>query len=372
MTVIDCDSHVMEPADLWLNYLEPEYRDRAIRIEERDGVEVLLIGEEPMLEGRLAGLGGAHVPRDQLFAGSLKYIDGCEPASYEPRARIALLDDWQVDRGVLFPTIGILPFPLADMALNSAYCRAYNRWQNEFFLQAKSRVVPIAILNWHDVDSAVSELEHCIAKGFKGIFVPPEVVAGMRPGEAHFDRIWALCEEAGIPGCLHVIVRFGGAAVPFLAWHETAPGPVFTFAMGATGQLIPAMASMIVDGVFDRFPALKLVAVEAGCGFAAYLMDRLDEKHNFFGSFMQPPLKLKPSEYIQRNCYFVAEPEERTIGAMLDLVGEDRILWGSDYPHVDSTLAAPTLIRDAVKGLSPARQAAVLGDNAVKVFGLEC
>lgn len=370
MTVIDCDSHVMEPADLWQNYLEPEYRNRAIRIEERDGLEVLLIGEEPMLEGRLAGLGGAHIPRDQLFTGGLKYADGCEPASFDPGARIKMLDNWKVDRGVLFPTIGILPFPTSDMALYSAYCRAYNRWQTEFFLEAKTRVVPIAILNWHDVDSAVEELDRCLEAGFRGIFVPPELVAGARPGQQTFDPIWSRCEEAGIPGCLHVIVRFGGAAVPFAAWHETAPGPTFTFSLGATGQLIPALASMIVDGLFDRFPKLKIVNVEAGCGYAAYLMDRLDEKHNFFGAFMPTPLKLKPGEYIQRNCYFVAEPEERTINAMLDLVGEDKIMWGSDYPHVDSTLAAPDLIRDSIKALTPERQAAVLGENAMKAFNL--
>ncbi|XOV88833.1 MAG: amidohydrolase family protein [Pseudomonadota bacterium] len=368
MTVIDCDSHVMEPADLWQKYLEPEYRSRAIRIEEKDGVETLLIGEVPMLEGRLAGLGGAHLPRDKLFAGGLRYIDGCEPASYDPAARIRLLDDWQVDRGILFPTIGILPFPTDDLDLNSAYCRAYNRWQNEFFLQAKSRVVPIAVLNWHDLDAAVAELEHCIKCGFGGIFVPPEVVSGQRPGQRQFDPIWARCEEAGLPGCLHVIVRFGGASVPFLHWHETAPGPIFTFGLGATGQLLPALSSMVVDGLFDRFPKLKIVSVEAGCGFAAYLMDRLDEKSNFFGPFMNPPLSLKPSEYIQRNCYFVAEPEERTIDAMLTLVGEDRIMWGSDYPHIDSTLAAPNLIRDSVQDLSPDRRAAVLGENAARVF----
>jgi predicted TIM-barrel fold metal-dependent hydrolase len=82
------------------------------------------------------------------------------------------------------------------------------------------------------------------------------------------------------------------------------------------------------------------------------------------------PLPLKPSDYIRRNCWFVAEPQERTIGAMLDLVGEDKILWGSDYPHIDSTLEAPKLIRQSLAGLTPERQAAVLGGNAAKVFGL--
>jgi uncharacterized protein len=366
--VVDCDSHVMEPADLWQRYLEPKYRDRAIRIERRDGVEHLIIGEVSVLSNVLAGLGGAHLPRTEAFSGKLSYADGCEPASYDPHRRAAMLDDWGVDRGVLFPTIGILPFPTDDLPLANAYCRAYNRWQREFFEAEPGRVVPIALVNWRDVDEAARELAACLKAGFRGLFVPPETVDGRRPSDPHFDPLWRLCDEAGAPGCFHVIVRFGGQFSPFLHWQETRPGPVFTFGLGSTGQLIPAMAAVVLDRLFERFPRLKIVSVEAGCGWAAYLMDRLDEKHAIFHAIA--PMPMKPSDYIRRNCYFVAEPEERTIGAMLDLVGEDRILWGSDYPHIDSTLAAPDLIRASIAGLSPARQAAVLGENARKLFGL--
>jgi predicted TIM-barrel fold metal-dependent hydrolase len=130
------------------------------------------------------------------------------------------------------------------------------------------------------------------------------------------------------------------------------------------------MASLVTDLLFERFPALKIVSVEAGCGYAAYLMDRLDEKHDILRAMLPTPMQLKPSDYIRRNCWFVAEPEERTIGAMLDLVGEDRILWGSDFPHVDSTLEAPNLIRRSVASLTPERQAAVLGENARALFRL--
>jgi predicted TIM-barrel fold metal-dependent hydrolase len=365
--VVDCDSHVMEPADLWRTWLEPRYRDRAIRIERRDGVEHLIIGEKSVLSGVLAVLGGAHRNRAELFAGGLSYADGCEPASYDPVARTALLDDWRVDYGVLFPTIGILPFPTDDLDLCSAYCRAYNRWQGDFKEGARGRVAAIAHINWRDIDEAVRELTTCLKAGFRGLFVPPEVIDGRRPSDPHFDPIWRLCEEAGVPGCLHVIVRFTGNG-SFSAWHETRPGTVFGFAMGATGQLMPALAAMVTDLLFERFPALKMVSVESGCGWAAYLMDRLDEKASVFRPLS--PMPMKPSDYIRRNCWFVAEPEERTIGAMLDLVGEDRILWGSDYPHVDSTLDAATLIRGSIAALSPERQAAVLGENARKVFGL--
>ena len=366
--VVDCDSHVMEPADLWQTYLEPKHRDRAIRIERRDGVEHLIIGEESRLSAVMPGLGGSHLDRKYRVTPRMTYADGCEPASYDPAARAAMLDAWKVDVGVLFPTIGILPFPTEDIELASAYCRAYNRWQMDFHAGAPGRVAPIAAVNWRDVDGAAAELTTCLKAGFKGLFVPPEVVDGHRPGEAHFDPIWRVCEDAGVPGCLHVIVRFSGGGGAFGQWHMTRPGSVFSFAMGATGQLIPAMASLVTDGVFERFPALKIVSVEAGCGYAAYLMDRLDEKHDILRAMLPTPMSMKPSDYIRRNCWFVAEPDERTIGAMLDLVGEDKILWGSDYPHVDSTLDAPHMIRASIADLSPARQAAVLGENARRVF----
>ena len=97
-------------------------------------------------------------------------------------------------------------------------------------------------------------------------------------------------------------------------------------------------------------------------------MDRLDEKQAILGSLCPQPLRRKASDYIRDNCYFVAEPEERTIDAMLDLVGEQNILWGSDYPHIDSTLDAPQQIRQSVSGLTSARRVAVLGDNAARLF----
>ncbi len=331
--MIDCDSHVLEPPDLWKNYLEKPFVDRAIRVEEVDGVEQLIIGEQVVLAGVLAGLGGAHRNKAELFTPGNRYMDGCPPPSYDPDARIRQMDEWGVAKTLVFPTICILPFPTEDQALANAYCRAYNNWMIDFSAGRQDRIWPVAVLNWHDVDAAADELERCIKAGAKALFVPPETISHKRPGDVHFDRLWSICQDADLPACLHVVVRFSGSAVSFAAWHETSPGPIFGFGMGATGQLIPALASMVTDGLFERFPRLKVVSVEAGCGFAPYLMDRLDAKYEVFEGLV--PLKEKPSEYIKRNCYFVAEPLERTTQMALDLVGEDRILWGSDYPHID-------------------------------------
>lgn len=368
--VVDCDSHVMEPADLWQTYLEPQFRDRAIRIEEENGIEKLIIGEQVVLQGVLAGLGGANLGVAKCFSGQSKYIDGCPPSSYDPLERAKMLDDWGVDRGVLFPTIGILPFPTDDNVLSNAYCRAYNTWQMEFFQTVPDRVVPVATLNWYDLDTAVEELKRCLKAGFKALFIPPEMVGEHRPGSTHFDPIWAICEEADIPGCFHVIVRFTGTGLPFSSWNsgKVGVGPTFTFGLGATGQLVPAMACSVLDGLFDRFPKLKIVSVEAGCGYAPYLMDRLDEKFHFFGQ--GSALEMKPSDYFRRNCYFVAEPEEQSIALAMDALGDDHVLWGSDFPHIDSRLDAAELILESTSQLDEERRRKVLGENAIALFNL--
>ncbi|HUO05193.1 MAG TPA: amidohydrolase family protein [Candidatus Binataceae bacterium] len=367
--VVDCDSHVMEPPDLWEKYLEPKFRERAIKIAKDpvDGIETLSVDNQPILRGVLAGLGGANRPRHELFnPGKLGYMDGCPPASYLPGERIKLLDEWGVNAGVLFPTVGIL-WDVADNELAAAYARAYNNWIVDFASGARSRVIPIAHLALQDVPSALEELRRCLKLGFKGIFLAPETIGGRRFSHPDFDPIWRECEAAGIPACLHVIVRFNRAPGVVRDFYQTGEfRAVYGFALGGFGQVVPAAMTMIADGLFDRFPRLKVVCVEAGCGWAPYFMDRLDQKYELLG--WTYPTKLKPSDYFRRNLWVVAEPEERMIGTTMELMGEDRVLWGSDFPHIDSKLEAPQLIRHSIAGLSPERRRKLLGENAKAVF----
>ena len=255
-----------------------------------------MVDNQPLLKGMLAGLGGANQPRQELFVpGRLGYLDGCPPASYLPAARVKLLDEWGVNAGVLFPTVGIL-WDVEDHELAAAYARAYNNWINDFANPVRSRVIPIAHIALQDVESALAELKRCIKLGFKGIFLAPENVGGRRFSHPDFDPIWRECEDAGIPACLHVIVRFNRA--PGIIGQFYQPGEfrtVFGFALGGFAQVVPAAMTMVADGLFDRFPRLKVLCVEAGCGWAPYIMDRMDQKYELLG--WTYPTKLKPSDY---------------------------------------------------------------------------
>jgi predicted TIM-barrel fold metal-dependent hydrolase len=279
-----------------------------------------------------------------------------------------MLDSWNVTAGVIFPTVGIL-WDVADDGLATAYARAYNEWANDFASYDRRRIIPIAHLALQDSDAALAELRRCLKLGFKGVFLAPETIKGKRFSDYEFDPLWHECEDAGIPICLHVIVRFNRGAGLLGDFYK--PGEfraLYGFALGGFAQIVPALMTMIADGLFDRFPRLKVLCVEAGCGWAPYIMDRMNEKYPHVGWTF--PLKLAPGDYFRRNVWVVAEPEERTIGNVMDLVGEDRVLWGSDFPHIDSTLEAPNLIRESISSLSPARQRKLLGENARSVFPL--
>jgi predicted TIM-barrel fold metal-dependent hydrolase len=171
---------------------------------------------------------------------------------------------------------------------------------------------------------------------------------------------------------MHLIVRFDRVVNAAASqWWNSATEPmntVFSFGLGGTLQLLPATAALVCDGLFDRFPHLKVAVVESGAGYASYLMDRLDEKYDRFGSVVN--LKRKPSEYIRDNIWFVMDPSERSIDAQCDLVGEEHFLWGSDYPHIDAHSQAMTELKTALAPMSPQRRDLVLGGNARALFGL--
>jgi predicted TIM-barrel fold metal-dependent hydrolase len=341
--LIDGDSHILEPPDLWESYLEEKYRDRAIKVVRSEG-------------------------REQLWMDS--YLDAAPKSSMFGDARLKMYDEYGIDAGLALPTIGIL-WDVGDVELGNAYARAYNRWLYDFQAPDRERIITACHLHLKDPDEALRELRRCLKLGFKAVFLPPERVQGRPLTHPDFAPIWRELEETGVPAVLHLVVRLRNLrSSPTSQWYDAGKTPrLFAFALGAPLQIMPAVCALVTDGLFDQHPRLKVLCVEAGAGWAAYTMDRLDAKYRHFG--FETPLELgKPSEYFRRNLWFCAEPEERTIGAMLDLVGDERILWGSDFPHVDSCMEAPSQIRASVADLPAARRRAVLGGNARALFQL--
>ena len=198
---VDADGHVLEPRDTWKNYLEPKYRDRAIRIEVDDkGTEALLVDGKPVeiLRHQLAALGGIELDPAEAFDNpKLTYEDGCPPGSYDPKARIEVMDRENIDISILYPTIGICWEGLVDdPEIATAYTRAYNRWIVDFCSDSGGRLLPVAHLSLDDPEAAERELRRVAEQGVTGVFVAPFQWSKKPLGDPAHDRVFVCASQS--------------------------------------------------------------------------------------------------------------------------------------------------------------------------------
>ena len=372
---VDADGHVLEPRDTWLRYLPQRYRERAIRIEkDAHGDEVLLFDGKPLevLRNRLAALGGVDMdPNEVIRPGRYTYEQGCPPGSYDPAARLQVMDAEQIDIALLYPTIGICwEGHVTDPKLAQAYTEAYNRWLVDFCSHAPHRLIPIAHLNLLDVSLAVVELARAHAAGCRGIYISPDLFAraGRRFDDPTFDPFWAAAQERELPIAFHVVVR-DQATNTYVEPHNGG-GVSFgllNFAFLAI-DVMGGFTELISAGVLERFPRLKVAVLETGANWISAWLDRLDHKYEVIHAATR--LKQKPSDYFRRQCLVSADPDESMTAEIVRHVGAEYFVWASDYPHIDASMGVVAEIRRHLAVLPPEDQAKVLGGNAMRFYGL--
>ena len=372
---VDADGHVLEPRDTWLRYIDPAFRDRAIRIDiDERGDEVLLIDGKPLeaIRGRLAALGGIEGDPATLLQRGLRYEDGCPPGSYDPTARLRVMDGEGIDIALLYPTIGICwEGAVADPALALAYTRAYNRWIVDFCSENPERLVPIAHLSLLDPAAAVDEATRCREAGCRGIYLSPDMPSrgGAFFDDPRFDRFWAAVQDLEMPLAFHVVVR---DAPSFRHWFPpfgqgTQRFGLFNFAFLAI-DVMAAFTQLLSLGVLERFPRLRLAVLEAGANWISAWLDRLDHKYQVVAS--QTQIAMEPSAYFYRQCLISADPDESMTADVVRRIGADHFVWASDYPHIDASLGVVKEMRERLAPLPPEDQRKVLGANAARFYGL--
>src|SRR5579859_726812 len=368
---VDADGHILEPADLWEEYLEAQYRDRAIRIKrDEDGFEYLELNGTPSkrtVRGSL-GLMGAMGDNTARPSPDRLYMDHIPYGASNAAERLDLLDKENLERALLYPTIGLLwECEVADAEITAAYQRAYNRWIADFCRGSGGRLVPIAQLSLLDPQQAAAELERAVKDGCKGGFVAPFTHSRKPHGHADHDPLWAKAQELDVPIAIHP--TFAPREFLPAAFEGFGPEAGWYYNVLCRHGSQQALLSMFALGTLERFPRLKLGVLEVGAGWIGSLLDRMDAVFETAAG-RAVPLKHPPSYYFKRQCFISGDPDEKSAAHIMEYVGADKFMWASDYPHPDHTGSWVHDLVALVEPLSTATRARVLGRNTLEIYNL--
>jgi uncharacterized protein len=367
LRIMDCDRHVIEPADLWEKYLDAPYKHYiGWHIQPSNGVSSRL--------------------DDSYWRGAFKRAVS---AHFDNRSYLSDLDREGVDIGVLFSTLG-LGFPWyddMDPEVQDAVCRAYNTWLHEFCSIAPDRMFGMALLPLQDITRAERELRRAVEQlGMRGIFWRPNPHFGRLISDPIYTPLFEAAQDLGVPVAYHEgqhgqhVVLTGGLdrSVEFGGWLWLGSGRTETSYLRHASrhpmEQMSAFLTLVCEGVFDRYPRLNFAFLESGCGWLPYWLERLDRFHA--NSWLRQGYKaeLPPSAYFKRGqCYISSEAEESEGLALLARsVGEDVLMWASDYPHRDAVMYFPNTPAGVVENehISRELKQKVLWDNPARFYQL--
>ena len=367
---IDADGHVLEPPDLWENYLEEKYRDRALRIcVDDDGLEYLEINGKASQRTRKGSLGimGAMGSEDLKPSPDRRYADSMPLGACDAADRLKLMDQENLVCSLLYPTICLLwEVEETDPEISLAYARAYNRWIADFCRDSGGRLVPIAMLTLLDPEGSAAELERAVRDGCKGGWVNPFNHNRVIHGHPDHDVLFRKCVELDVPIAIHPTFHPHGPAAGIFDWP--AEGGGFAGMIWLRSIVQQALISFIALGTLDRFPDLRVGVLESGSGWIGAMLDRLDA---FTRSMNLAGKKATATEYFRRQCFISGDPDETAAPFIIDHVGADNFMWATDYPHPDHPHTWVDDLKAFADRLPDSARAKVLGDNVRRIYKLD-
>ena len=393
LVFIDADGHLLEPPTALIDYAPDEYKDTVWQVHrDADGVEWLTL-EDMKMEAAVmafAAAGGeAEDERVSKHSGERGYLD-LPDYCWTAKGRLAALDGDDIAQSVLYPTMLLTFQHLRSLPFAEMQCRAYNDWLSDLCAEGEGRLHGVAILPHLDPERAaaeirrVAELPHIV-----GVQVRPNPAMDFKHlNHDVYEPMWAAAEETGLPVGMHPLCSADlPGAIRGMKLHQlgTSDIPVqdqddfgsdnifFTQVIGNPVDMMTAITFITAGGVLERHPGLKVVFLEANGGWIVPWLERLDHHYEMY-AWDVPWLTMKPSEYFRRQCWISFDADESTLAftARSPLVGADRIVWASDFPHPDAKYPGTTaMVAESVKDLTFAEQQAIAGGNAATLYGLD-
>lgn len=343
LRLISADSHVMEPANFWVEHLDDKFKHQAPRVVAKPDGQGFIFTGPGLNPFPVAGGFGTGRSGEELKEHMKRGYEAARPSGWDPAERIKDQEVDGVEAEVLYTTLGMPLFSLQDADLQRACFSAYNEWLSQFCSYDPKRLIGTALISLEDIPQGIKELERCAKKGLRGAMIwgsPPED----KPYSSRvYDPLWQSACECDMPLSLHVITgkskeSDSGAVSEALGLTSSGKRRVQMGELYANliHEIQRSLTSIIFGGVFERFPKLKIVSAENDVGWLPHYMYRLDHGFEKFGAMMDERLSMKPSDYIRRQLY--ATFQDDPVGpAAYRLFGSTNYMWASDFPHTDST-----------------------------------
>jgi predicted TIM-barrel fold metal-dependent hydrolase len=369
--IFSADSHVSEPGDMWVQRIDKEFQFRAPRIEQRERHGKLqdfwiYEGFPPHPVG--VGLGAAARARGgELFREGERGYGDALSGGWDPAERLKDQDIDGVDGEIVHTTLGFRLFWLKDPKLQRACFRTYNDWLAEYCNYSPKRLVGVPLISLYDVAEAVAELGRTQKMGLRGAMIwlsPPAPCPDYTSLE--YDPFWAAAQEMNMPVILHTIT---GGAESRLSQSSYWDEANIVGAITGPHEAQRSLAQLILSGVLERFPTLKVQSAENGTDWLPWFVGRLNRSSRRENGF-PTRLSMSPLEYFHRQVYFSYIDEPDAVGHR-DLIGDDHLMFATDYPHTASTFpkSQEIVARDTASFASEVRQK-LIHDNVLKVFDL--
>ena len=380
--VIDADTHLTEPVDLWTARLPTRFRAGAPR--------VLLDDATGAWRWRIGGRWCSFVGNYSM-AGWHEFPPSCpptlehaDPACYDPTARLAHMDAAGVYAQVLYPNViafeGHAFMALSDDALKLACVRTYNDYLSEFAAAAPQRFVLVAMLPFWDLEESIAELRRCHGMGHRGMLWAATLDKHGLPDftDPHWDPLYALAQDLGMSVNFHVGVGNTAEEID-AAMNRDAYDPAFQTARSAMTFVGNArtLGMLLTSGLCDRFPALNFVSVESGFGYIPFLLESLDWQWLGTGARDRYRHRLMPSDYFRRQVYSMFWFEKDCLELLAKY--QDNVMFETDFPHPTSLHPGPAsyspspaeVIRRDTDIVGEAVMRKVLFDNPARVYHID-
>jgi predicted TIM-barrel fold metal-dependent hydrolase len=389
--VVDFDNHYYEVDDCFSRHIDPKFRDQAIHpleVPQEDGSRPWVLGDRAVqffgancadaiappgfMENRFTDSG------ETDFVGSSSIRAWDHPEMMRAAPRITLMDKQGLEAAVMIPTAGLgveeefrdqVPAVCANLT-------SFNRWvEEEWGYGADGRIFGVPMISFLDLDWAIDELDRVADLGAKMVFLKVGPVNDQSPADPKFDPWWARAQEMGIRPIFHI--GAGGFTEMYAKhWGEDPNRGIVNWSAlqvymcHSERPIGDTMAALLLHNLFGRFPDLEVISVENGSSWVGSLLEGADKAANFSsgGPWLGGKPTDRPSEVFKQHVY-VSPFFEDDIGGLIDLIGPERVVFGSDWPHPEG-LAEPLHILKYIPELTDDQTRVFMRENGARLLGL--